>query len=324
MRQMAFEAQHRAEWQAFEAALERLEKKAQQTAAKDLRRFSRQYSLICHHLALSQDRHYSGGLSDYLQQLAERGHKQLYRYQGGGLWRRFADFVTRDFPRTVRAQKNVVLWAHALFYVPLLAALLLVALHPPLLEQMAGADVGGQAAESYADMAAQYADRENRPAAQDWMMFGFYIFNNISIAFQSFVGGLLFGIGTVYVTVFNGLIIGGVMGYMLHQPSGWAFYSFILAHGAFELTGIVLAAAGGLRLGLALLMPQGLSRREALKMQGKTAATLMSGAFLLLAVAAVVEGYWSPITALPMALKFAVGIAMWLAVYAYLWRAGRT
>lgn len=324
MRQMAFEAQHQAEWQAFEEALQRLEKQSRKASAKSLRQFSRQYSLICHHLALSQDRQYSGGLSDYLQQLAERGHKQLYRYQSSSVWRRFADFVVRDFPRTVRAQKTVVLWAHALFYVPLLAAMLLVALHPPLLEQMAGQDIGAAVAESYAEMASQYAERENRAAVNDWVMFGFYIFNNISIAFQSFAGGLLFGIGTAYITIYNGLIIGGIMGYMLHQPSGWAFYSFVVAHGAFELTGIVLAAAGGLRLGLALLMPQGLSRREALKVQGKTAASLMSGAFLLLAVAAVVEGYWSPITALPMALKFVVGISLWLMVYVYLWRAGRT
>lgn len=324
MRQMAFEAQHQSEWQAFEAQLQQLEKKPRTVVAEELRRFSQRYSLICHHLALSQDRQYSGGLADYLQQLAERGHKQLYRYQGGGVWRRLADFVSRDFPRTVRAQRVVVLWAHALFYAPLLAALLLVAAHPPLLEQMAGMDLGAAMAENYAEMADQYRAHENRPATQDWVMFAYYIFNNIGIAFQSFAGGLLFGIGTVYITVYNGLIIGGVMGYMLHQPSGWAFYSFILAHGAFELTGIVLAAAGGLRLGLALLMPQGLSRRDALKVQGKTAVSLMGGAFLLLAVAAVVEGYWSPITALPMALKFTVGIAMWLLVYAYLWRAGRT
>ena len=154
-------------------------------------------------------------------------------------------------------------------------------------------------------------------------MFGFYVFNNIGIAFQSFAGGLLFGIGAVYTTVYNGFIIGGIMGYMLHEPSALAFYSFVSAHGAFELTGLVLAAAGGLRLGLALLAPQGLSRKDALRQQGAVAVKLMSGAFLLLALAALVEGFWSPLTSIPIALKFAVGTLLWLLVYAYLWRAGR-
>lgn len=323
MRQMVFEQQHQALWRQFEQWLQQLERKPKSMDAATARQFSRHYSEICHHLALATDRQYSGGLSDYLQNLAERGHKQLYRYQGGGMWGRFRNFIVRDFPRTVRAEKTLVLWGHALFYVPLLLALLLVALHPPLLEQWAGGDIGAGAAESYQEMAAQYAEGSNRPAWQNWAMFGFYIFNNIGIAFQCFVGGLLFGIGTVYTSIYNGLIIGGVMGYMLHQPSAAAFYSFVIAHGAFELTGIVLSVAGGLRLGLALIAPRGLPRREALRQQGAVAVTLMSGAFWLLAVAALVEGFWSPLTSIPMALKFAVGTLMWLLVYLYLWRSGR-
>lgn len=323
MKQLFFEQQYQMLWQHFEHQLQQLENRSGHLDIESARRFSGDYSLICHHLALANDRQYSGGLSSYLQNLAERGHKQLYRRQSSGLWARFGHFVRRDFPQTVRAQIGPVLWAHALFYLPLLLAFLLVALHPPLLSQWAGADIGADMAENYAEMAAQYADRINRPAWENWAMFGFYVFNNIGIAFQSFAGGLLFGIGSIYTTAYNGLIIGGVMGYMLHQPSALAFYSFIAAHGAFELTGLVLAAAGGLRLGLALLSPQGLPRKDALRVQGAVAVRLMSGAFLLLAVAALVEGFWSPLTSVPIALKLGAGVLMWLLVYGYLWRAGR-
>jgi len=84
-----------------------------------------------------------------------------------------------------------------------------------------------------------------------------------------------------------------------------------------------MAAAGGLRLGLALLNPQGLSRRDALRIQGKQAVGLMNGGFLMLFIAAFIEGFWSPITSIPMILKYIVSIAMWLLVYAYLLYAGR-
>lgn len=322
-RQFVFEQEHRALWAAFEAQLQQLESSKKPLDAEAALGFGRDYGRVCHHLALANDRHYSGGLSAYLQNLAERGHKQLYRHQGRSLWQQFKHFVVRDFPQSVRAQKALVLWAHALFYLPLFAALLLVALHPPLLAKWAGADVGAQAAESYREMAAQYAEGVNREAWKNGAMFGFYVFNNIGIAFQSFAGGLLLGIGAIYVMVYNGLMIGGIMGYMLHEPAGTAFYSFIVAHGAFELTGLVLAGAGGLRLGLALLMPQGLSRRDALRVQGGEAIKLMSGAFLLLALAALVEAFWSPLTSIPLAVKFVVGPVLWLLVYTYLWRAGR-
>lgn len=323
MKQALFEQQHQPQWQAFEAQLLQLEGKHKRMDPALARQFCAHYSLVCHHLALCQDRQYSGGLAGYLHHLAQRGHQALYRHQNGGLWAKFWSFLRVDFPQTVRQERVLVYWAHALFYLPLFLALLLVALHPPMLAQWAGADVGAQAAQSYADMAEQYAERVNRPAWQNGAMFGFYVFNNIGIAFQSFAGGLLFGIGSVYTTMYNGLIIGGVMGYMVHEPSGTAFYSFIAAHGAFELTGLVLAGAGGLRLGLAMLRPQGLSRRDALKVQGRVAIRLMSGAFVLLALAALVEAFWSPLTSIPMMLKFGVGFVMWSLVYAYLWRAGR-
>lgn len=85
----------------------------------------------------------------------------------------------------------------------------------------------------------------------------------------------------------------------------------------------MLAAAGGLRLGAALLRPQGLSRRDALRIQGKQAVMLMNGAFLMLFIAALIEGFWSPLTSIPMWLKYAVAAVLWLLVYAYLLFAGR-
>ena len=110
---------------------------------------------------------------------------------------------------------------------------------------------------------------------------------------------------------------------MIGKPSGPAFFSFVITHGAFELTGVVLSAAAGLRLGAALLYPQGLSRRDALKVQGKKAIALLNGAFLMLFIAAIIEGFWSPLTSVHMAVKYVVGLGMWVLVYAYLMFAGR-
>lgn len=323
MRQLFFEEQHRPFWQAFEQDLQQFESKRVTPAPAKITAFMQDYRTVCHHLALANDRHYSGGLTDYLQYLCERAHQVLYSSQKTSLAARFSAFVRRDFPQAVRAEKKLVWLAHALFYVPLMAAFLLVAFLPESSDKVAGLGGGEGLAEAYEEMRQQYEDRTNREAWQNWVMFAYYVWNNISIAFQSFGSGILFGLGTVYVTVFNGWVIGGAMGYMVHQPAGPAFFSFVGAHGAFELTGIVLAAAGGLRLGAALLRPQGLSRRDALRIQGKQAVMLMNGAFLMLFIAALIEGFWSPLTSIPMWLKYAVAAVLWLLVYAYLLFAGR-
>ena len=41
-------------------------------------------------------------------------------------------------------------------------------------------------------------------------MFGYYIRNNTGIGFQTFAGGLLLGLGTLFFLVFNGFYIGAV------------------------------------------------------------------------------------------------------------------
>lgn len=51
-------------------------------------------------------------------------------------------------------------------------------------------------------------------SGMDWMMFGYYIMNNISIGLCIFVSGLLVGVGILLVLLFNGLIIGVVVGYL--------------------------------------------------------------------------------------------------------------
>ncbi|OAM26711.1 MULTISPECIES: stage II sporulation protein M [Eikenella] len=323
MRQLFFEEQHQAFWRAFEQDLQKLEARRGSLPAKQITLFVQDYRTVCHHLAVATDRCYSGGLTDYLQYLCERAHQLLYVGQQVSLWVRFRDFVRHGFPQLVRCEKKLVWLAHALFYLPFAVAFLLTAFVPESVDKIAGLGQGPELADSYKEMMEQYAAGSNREAWQNFTMAGFYIFNNITIAFQSFVSGILFGLGTVYVTVSNGWIIGGAMGYMVKDPAGPAFFSFVGAHGAFELTGIVLAAAGGLRLGLALLNPQGLSRRDALRIQGKQAVGLMNGGFLLLFIAAFIEGFWSPITSIPMMFKYMVSVVMWLLVYAYLLYAGR-
>ena len=76
-------------------------------------------------------------------------------------------------------------------------------------------------------------------------------------------------------------------------------------------------------MGLSLINPQGYSRKDALKIQGALAVRLMGGGFLLLFIAALVEGFWSPITSLPLWIKYTVAVCLWLGVYLYFFLAGR-
>jgi hypothetical protein len=114
----------------------------------------------------------------------------------------------------------------------------------------------------------------------------------------------------------------------LHSPSkrknaeARNTYSFVSGHSALELTGIALAGAAGLKLGVALIAPGTLARKQALVAAGREAAGIMYGVAAMLFAAAFVEAFWSPRTFAP-GVKHAVGAAMWLAVLAYFAYAGR-
>jgi uncharacterized membrane protein SpoIIM required for sporulation len=156
-----------------------------------------------------------------------------------------------------------------------------------------------------------------RDSEDDVAMFGFYIFNNIRIGFQTFAGGLAFGLGAVFYLLFNGVHIGTVTGYLIYAGLARNFFSFVAGHGAFELTAIVLCGAAGLRLGWGLISPGQLRRVDALRAAAVQAVPLVAGAALMLVVAAGIEAFWSPRTEIPAAVKYAVGAALWGLVLAY-------
>jgi len=162
-----------------------------------------------------------------------------------------------------------------------------------------------------------------RPADSSLLMFGFYIWNNVRIGFQTFAGGLAAGVGSLWFLASNGVIIGAVAGYLTQVGFGRMFWSFVAGHSAAELLAIVLSGAAGLRLGLAIIAPGNASRRAALVAAAKPAVRLMYGAALMFFFAAFVEAFWSPYTVLPFEAKLAVGGAMWAAFLLYFLLAGR-
>jgi uncharacterized membrane protein SpoIIM required for sporulation len=162
-----------------------------------------------------------------------------------------------------------------------------------------------------------------READTSVMMFGFYIWNNVRIGFQTFAGGLLAGVGSAWFLGANGVIIGAVAGYLTQAGFGETFWSFVAGHSALELTAIVLSGAAGFRLGLAVIAPGNLTRKAALVAAAKPAVRLMYGAAMMFLGAAFVEAFWSPLTEVAFDLKIGAGIVAWAVLLAYFLFAGR-
>jgi uncharacterized membrane protein SpoIIM required for sporulation len=127
----------------------------------------------------------------------------------------------------------------------------------------------------------------------------------------------------VLVLLFNGLTIGAAAGHLQHIGHGDPFWRFVVGHGAFELTAIVIAGGAGLQLGMKLLAPGRRRRIDALVEGGVIGAKLCLGVTAMLLVAAFIEAFWSSIAAVPAWGKYSVAAVLWTLVFVWLWRGGR-
>jgi uncharacterized membrane protein SpoIIM required for sporulation len=321
MKQSQFEARHQPQWQAFGELLDQLE--SDRSDAKACQTFAQDYRRLCHHLALARERGYSSHLVDALQHLAMRGHQQLYRRRnhfGASL----LQFILAGFPRLVRRQWRFVLCASLLFLGSLIVTGLLVYGFPDLIYSIVDPQQVVEMESMYDPDRSRLGPAAERLSDRDWLMFGFYIMNNIGIAFQTFASGLLFGLGSVFFLLINGLMIGAVAGHLSEIGYGQTFWSFVIGHGAFELTAITLAGAAGLRLGWGLVAPGRQRRSEALRQAARVSVQLIYGVVLFLLIAAFIEAYWSSKTSIAPLVKYVVGALLWILVIGYLALAGRT
>lgn len=245
MKQSLFEHRHQAQWQQFEQLLERLEHG--RAKAEECQSFVQDYRRLCQHLALAEERGYSSYLIDPLQQLALRGHQQLYR-QRSAFGANLLSFVLAGFPRLVRQEWRLVLLASLLFFGSLLAIGVLVYLFPDLIYSLVSPQQVSEMQGMYDPTAGRLGRAAERASSEDWVMFGYYIMHNIGIAFQTFASGLLFGVGSVFFLFFNGLMIGAIAGHLTQIGFGQTFWPFVIGHGAFELSAIALSGAAGLKL----------------------------------------------------------------------------
>jgi uncharacterized membrane protein SpoIIM required for sporulation len=128
------------------------------------------------------------------------------------------------------------------------------------------------------------------------MMSSLIITNNIRVAYLTFAAGIVtLGIGTLYLIVFNALMLGALGGLFARAGFGADFWATIAPHGVIELTAIQIAGGAGLLIAAGVLLPGRLRRRDAIAQNGARAGVLIAGVTAMLCVAGIIEGFFSPL-----------------------------
>jgi uncharacterized membrane protein SpoIIM required for sporulation len=311
-------------WRRLEALLQQVEEQGlQQLSSIEVREFGILYRRASSDLVTARAKTANAEILEYLNDLVARAYSQVYRSRRLQP-RDILTFLWIDFPRLVRYT-----WK----YIGL--AVLLLVLSTIFGWELSRRDPAGayymlppEMVKSIPTLREHWKESSGHaigPAELGWLptISSLIMTHNTAIGIAAFVGGIFFGIPTLYVMVETGVMV-GVLGEGMTRPETWVtFWSLILPHGIIELTAICVMGGAGFLIAGALLAPGNRSRRDALVERGRLAVLVALGGAAMLVVAGLIEGLITPPAFIPPWAKLGFAALTLIAQIGYFTLAGR-
>jgi uncharacterized membrane protein SpoIIM required for sporulation len=259
-------------------------------------------------LAIVREDNTSNQLSAYLNSLLGRAHNLIYMGHRPKI-SELRKFYMETYPQVFRETFPQTMLAFGIFLVTALAAFALTMHDPSFAHRMLGAQMMDtiEKREMWTHSIVTV-----KPLAASAIMT-----NNLSVSFTTFALGITAGIGTAWMMVVNGLLLGVIGAATWHAGMAEQLWSFVAPHGVLELPAIFIAGGAGFEIARGMLFPGLLPRRESLALAGGRAARLVLGTIPMLIVAGTIEGFLSP-SDIAAPLKFLFAAVMFAALVAYL------
>lgn len=121
------------------------------------------------------------------------------------------------------------------------------------------------------------------------MTFGI-MFNNIQVCLSYFLVGILAGVGSIALMMFEGVRIGAFLNFFARHHLLAEANLTIWMHGILEISAIVIGTAAGITLGTGYIFPKTLSRAASFKKSARYAMNIFLGLLPMLVFAAIIEG----------------------------------
>lgn len=154
----------------------------------------------------------------------------------------------------------------------------------------------------------------------------FLMTHNTRVSLFTFTMGFTWGIGTVILLFYNGIILGATALDFVNAGQSRFLLGWLLPHGAIEIPAILLAGQAGFILAGALI---GWGRRISLKKRLRTVApelvTLLFGLALMLVCAGIMEAFFSQYhePVIPYDAKIIVGVLELIALILFFGLSGK-
>jgi uncharacterized membrane protein SpoIIM required for sporulation len=315
-------ARRETSWRQLEQLLQQAEKKGLKSlSSQQVRQLASLYRSVSADLARAKTNDLGSSVVKDLQQLTSRSYSQIYQGSRRQEWQDLWDFCRYGFPATVQQSWGYIALATLLFGLGMVISWWYAWQDPGFMALILGQEFIETVKTSQELWTVSILGVE--PIAS-----GAIMVNNIAVSLRAMVGGITMvmpgvplptppGVFTVYLLVFNGLMIGAVGVLVAQANLAYDLWAFVFPHGALELPAIFMAGGAGLLLARAILWPGPYGRRDALKRYGLQSAKLLFGIVPLLVLAGLIEGFFSPQLWIPNAVKYLAGTIIFIGLVLY-------
>jgi len=307
MREKDFVEQNKEKWKRFEDI-------ASKSSNSNPDELDELYTKITNDLSYARTYYNRRSIRVYLNKLAQSIFSELYKYRKGRK-NAFTSFWTELLPQSLylaRRELNISL----IFFVFAMLLGILSSIHENDFAQLILGD-------RYVKMTEENIAKGQPMAVYDSGnnvdMFFAITWNNIKVAFLTYVLGAFFAIGSLLVLLYNGIMVGTFQYFFIERELFQESFLTIWMHGAFEISAIVIAGGAGLTLGRGLLFPGNLPRLQSFQISARRSIQIMLGLIPVFIAAGFIEGFFTRYTEAPETLRGAFIIFCFLAVAFYFW-----
>jgi uncharacterized membrane protein SpoIIM required for sporulation len=314
----SFASRNKQVWEELETLVRRARRWSGSLSSKERERLDALYRQTTVHLARVSTRSNDPVLLEYLNGLTAAAHSVIYLPARQSILGRIGEFATEGFSRAIARNWRPCAISSALLIAGALIGYFAAIADPVLAHAMWPSTDPRQPGASAEQLVSHLRHGRDDASSMKFLLSSFLFQNNLKVGLLAMAAGLLAGVPTVFLMIFNGMILGVFVA--IHHQAGIdaEMWAWILPHGITELGAIALCGGVGLMLGHAVVSPSSLTRKQSLLNAGREASAICLGTAAMLVAAALIEGYirqtsWSTAARLIFAASTAF---FWIA---YIW-----
>ena len=286
MRETSFIEQNKEKWREFEQLIS--QKK------KDPDKLSELFVQITDDLSYSRTFYPKRSVKVYLNNLAQKVFVKIYKNKKEK-GNRFIYFWKEELPRVVYESRKTFLLSFLIFLFAFAVGVLSSIYNPDFARVILG--------DSYVNMTIENIESGDPMAVYkksgETEMFLQITMNNLRVDFMVFVFGLLFGIGSIAIMIYNGVMVGTFQYFFYERGLFLESFLTIWQHGTIEISTIIICGAAGITLGKGLVFPGTYSRLYAFQVSAVRGLKILMGIVPLTIFAGLIEGFVTRHTEVP-------------------------